>query len=152
MKGVPPNDCIVRYGKHPESYVEQVFDERFLFCRRCKTQFLKAPVPPAAPQVYPQAAPVAVARRGDPQTSWEAARAVVGLRESQLRVYELLLSPKTHDELLDAAEKAEVKMSQSGLRSRCSELVDLGLVRDSGVKRETKLGNRSVVWERMPRA
>lgn len=36
--------------------------------------------------------------------------------------------------------------SRSGIRTRCSELVDMGLVEDTGEKRENYIGNPCIVW------
>lgn len=54
----------------------------------------------------------------------------------------------THEEiaeLWDADEHAP-DSSPSGLRTRVSELVNIGFVRDSGRKRLMKTGNQAIVW------
>ena len=92
--------------------------------------------------------PRAVARRTDVWSSHEAAASVTRIRESQQAVLELLklLGPST-DEQIGAAYWDGPKQSPSGLRTRRSELVELGKVRDSGQRRRLKSGRRAIVWE-----
>lgn len=91
----------------------------------------------------------AVARSSDPGTSWEAARRVEGIRESQEAVLRVLRSgPKTDEELV---EHPDLHMqSPSGIRTRRAELRDQGLVRDSGRRAVGKTGRRMIVWEVAP--
>lgn len=90
----------------------------------------------------------AVARSTDPGTSWEAARSITPekLRESQQVVLMALrgLGPMTDERL--CWHLAEY-LSPSGARSRRSELVAMGLVRDSGRKDVLRSGRRAIVWE-----
>ncbi|MBA7551343.1 hypothetical protein ES705_43883 [subsurface metagenome] len=96
--------------------------------------------------------PRAVARRGDPETSWQAAESVAGIRESQARVYVLLhrFGPCSDERLIRFAESRGVMMSRSGIRTRRSELVDLGLVEDSDYKIKLKSGRKAIVWKAVP--
>jgi len=115
------------------------------FCPGCKK---KAPVTDLGP-AEPTTSPLrAVARTSDPATSHEAARSVTGIRESQKHVLSVL---KEHpegliDEELVRAVRSKVPMSISGVRTRRAELVEMGLVRDSGSVRLTENKRRSIVW------
>jgi hypothetical protein len=94
------------------------------------------------------------ARNTDPQTSHDAAasvRVTAGQREV-LEIFELL--HRATDE--NVARKHEARcllgtayasLSPSGLRTRRSELVRLGKIRDSGVRWTMASGRKAVVWE-----
>jgi hypothetical protein len=90
------------------------------------------------------------ARRYDPSTSHEAAASVNNVRESQLYILRLLRSrgPSTDEELWRCIPNNII--SVSGARSRRSELVGLGLVKDSGIRRKTKANRQTIVWEVTP--
>ena len=94
--------------------------------------------------------PRAVARAGDPGTSWEAAESIAPerIRFSQRLVLAVLreLGPST-DEDIYADPAIHYALSPSGARTRRSELVDAGLVRDTGLRSRLKSGRRSIVWE-----
>lgn len=96
--------------------------------------------------IPPQVSPLrAVARRSDPGTSWEAAESVTGIRESQAEVLALF---REHGPMTDEEARARYRgrQSVSGFRTRRSELVDRGLVRDTGERRRMTTGRRAVVW------
>lgn len=101
---------------------------------------------PVKPQREPE--PVAVARRTDPDTSWEAAKSVRDIRETQQAVLAALRAhgPMTDEEIAERI-RSERKQSPSGLRTRRSELVDLHMVTYAGYKRPTKSGRKSRVWK-----
>lgn len=85
-----------------------------------------------------------VARRTDPLTSHLAAKKAAPKAETlRAIVLELLRTPSgmTHDELIAALPD----WSPSGVRTRCRELVDAGLVVCIG-ERQSAAGNRSKVW------
>lgn len=94
------------------------------------------------------------ARRTDPPTSHEAAKTVNRvpgkLRQSQRDVLDLFYRfGPMHDELLiQRAEEAGVTQSDSGLRTRRRELVDLKFLEDSGQKTTTKGGGETTIWRR----
>ncbi len=98
--------------------------------------------------------PRAHARVSDPATSHAAAASVGRIRESQLHVLRLfrLFGPMTDEQLL-ARQKEWVRqhgepvMSDSGVRTRRSELVVLGKVRDSGKRARLATGRQAIVWE-----
>lgn len=95
--------------------------------------------------------PRAHARRTDPRTSHEAAASVTHMRESQHTILSLFEQHgPMEDELLikwAGGYAAGRKMSVSGIRTRRSELVRLGLVRDSGKRARLPSGRHSIIWE-----
>lgn len=110
---------------------------------------------PIAPPSPATQTPRARARRGDPQTSQEAAAAfyVSKLKAYQYEIFRLfsLLGPAHDEELCRRAKLNGVKQKESGVRTRRHELVELTLLRDSG-RRETLAdsGRESIVWEVNP--
>jgi len=87
------------------------------------------------------------ARTHDPVTSHMAAASVRELRPKQQAVLDMLL---VEDGLTDeeiARYYRGPAQSPSGLRTRRCELVDLGLVRDSGRKAFTAAGRPTIIWE-----
>ena len=88
------------------------------------------------------------ARATDPDTSWDAARSVRLITAKQAAVRDVLgaaPSGLTDEEL--AARYVGPHQSPSGLRTRRKELVDLGLVRDSGRRAQMETGRMAIVWE-----
>jgi hypothetical protein len=94
------------------------------------------------------------ARTTDPETSHEAAVSVSALRQKQDGVLGLLrrMGPMTLEELV-SRYRYEMgvtdflpQQSDSGIRTRCSELVRMGLVEDSGQRARTASGRKAVVW------
>jgi hypothetical protein len=94
------------------------------------------------------------ARRGDPDTSVDAAASVENLRRTQRRVYSLLIRPMTDEELVaeHIAAYGKNASSASGVRSRRAELVDLGLVVNAGIDGKTTGGRRCRRWVRRENA
>lgn len=92
-----------------------------------------------------RAAPRAIARNTDPETSHEAAISVSGIRVSQQHILDALRSygPATDEEIFP---RLPVPISPSGARTRRAELVAMGLVRDSGARRTTATGRKTIVW------
>jgi hypothetical protein len=92
--------------------------------------------------------PTAHARHSDPPTSHMAASAVnVGL--SQMLVLSIMqrLGEATDEQILEAATLFKQTITPSGARTRRSELVKAGFLKDSGRKGVTKSGNKTIVWE-----
>jgi len=96
------------------------------------------------------------ARRSDPETSWEAARSQSSekIRISQRDLLSVLLErgPITDTGLVEAytelARRGEViEQSPSGIRTRRHELVDRGLVVDTGEKQVLPTGRRAILWD-----
>lgn len=94
--------------------------------------------------------PVALARRGDPETSHAAAASVKDLRHRQWCVLVALRAygPCTDEELAGCYERAfpRTPQSVSGLRTRRHELVAAGLVEWTGEKRPLASGRMARVW------
>lgn len=90
-------------------------------------------------------------RTGDPETSEIAAKSLTEekIRTSQHEVWSLLreCGPMTDGEIAEAAERAGVSQSPSGLRTRRAELVRKMLVADSGERKVLPSGRQSIVWE-----
>ena len=89
-----------------------------------------------------------VARRTDPGTSWAAAKSIPTdkLRVSQLAV---LTTLRLGDSMTDQEIEENYpgpSQSPSGLRTRRKELVDQGLVEDSGARRRLRSGRQGIVW------
>jgi hypothetical protein len=80
-------------------------------------------------------------------TSYAAAeQAIPNAARTRRLVLTLLRSTEhglTHEELAQAAGD---QYADSGLRTRCNELVKAGLVIDSGLRRQTRHGRSTVVW------
>lgn len=97
--------------------------------------------------------PRAYARRPDPETSWEAANSVAGIRESQWLIWKMLRhsGPKTDQQLFPLVmeyhmEYFQKPISKSGCRTRRSELVTLGLVEHTGDFAKTEGGRPTRIW------
>ncbi len=98
--------------------------------------------------------PEAVARKGDPETSWAAAKSIPSerIRKSQTVILKFLreLGPMCDGEIWDLVQwNKDPEFSLSGARTRRKELVRLELVRDSGKRKLTKANNPTIVWEAM---
>lgn len=105
------------------------------------------PAPPPMPGRWPP--PRAGARDTDPDTSREAARSVTDLTERRAAVLATLrrLGSGTDADIAWAYPRDAPRQSPSGLRTRRSELVAAGLVRDSGLRARMESGRRAIVWE-----
>lgn len=100
--------------------------------------------------------PRAHARKTDPHTSHAAASSVTNLRRSQKAVYDcLLIYGPMHDKDLWRRYYKEMMgghhnwpwLSESGVRTRRSELVDTGWVKDTGRTEKLESGRNATVWE-----
>jgi len=96
----------------------------------------------------------AKARNTDPSTSYEAAKSVTAISETQTRILFLLkeYGPQNDEQLATSYDYHATKggwslVSDSGLRSRRAELVGLGLVKDSGERIKMRSGRNSIVWK-----
>jgi hypothetical protein len=89
------------------------------------------------------------ARKTDPQTSHEAAKSVGMVSETQLIILRLLGKPMSDQQLVLAYSKLmpfkAPLASESGIRSRRAELVQLGLVEAKG-ESKTLFGRKCIVW------
>jgi hypothetical protein len=94
------------------------------------------------------------ARNTDPTTSHEAAASVTRVTDKRTACLDAIreLQPCTDEELAvyyarGVAAGRWPKQSQSGLRTRRSELTREGVLRDSGMCALTDSGRRSILWE-----
>ena len=92
-------------------------------------------------------------RRGARETEKSAARSVkVEKTRRQVADVMELVRYATHEQLIESVRAFGYVISDSGVRSRCHELVEAGVVRDSGRKIPTKSGRASTVWQWVPEA
>ena len=90
------------------------------------------------------------ARKTDPKTSQDAADSVRDVTLTQEYILKALRRPRNDSQLIEAyrSYKTAPRASESGIRSRRAELVDAGLVDDSGRRIKMPSGRFSIVWER----
>ena len=89
------------------------------------------------------------ARLTDPSTSHAAASSVQNITETQQAILQLLtLHPMTDQELVTWYQNQLIapRASESGIRSRRAELVEQGLVKDTGERKKLASGRSAVVW------
>jgi hypothetical protein len=93
---------------------------------------------------------MAKARKTDPETSHDAADSVKDITKTQEYILKALKKPRNDVQLIEAyrALKTAPRASESGIRSRRSELVAAGFVYDSGEKIKMPSGRFSIVWEK----
>lgn len=84
----------------------------------------------------------------DPATSHQAEKSVSGLAESYRIITALFRQhgPMNDAELIKAWPHGQKRASESGIRSRRSELVAAGLLQDSGQRVPMPSGRSSIVW------
>lgn len=93
-----------------------------------------------------------VARRSDPDTSWEAARSVTKVTEKQeavlglFRAFGHMTDEQAWQSYKGWLRMSETPMSVSGFRTRRAELVAMGLLRDSGLRVVGSTGRKMIVW------
>lgn len=89
------------------------------------------------------------ARTTDPDTSHEAAEAIgKDLKELQRRVMEEFdrHGPLTHHRLIQLYREHYGFAAESTIRTRCAELVEMGLVEDSGIRQTLRGKRKAIVW------
>lgn len=92
-------------------------------------------------------------RRTDPSTSFMAAATITveAISQTQIAILKILFGQSLSDEQIREQYENGVRSgnwkpaSESGLRSRRSELVDLGLVEQVGLGK-TKFGRATILW------
>lgn len=95
------------------------------------------------------------ARHSDPQTSHEAASKVSNVEQVRTAIYVILsANPEglTDSQIQRLYDKARPELrwpiaSDSGLRSRRSELVEEGRVAHSGKYGVTESGRKTIIWK-----
>jgi len=105
------------------------------------------------PQEKKKPRTLGLARRSDPHTSWRAAwMQTTGASQLLYRVIYLVLSKKkcTDEELVKIVQHNIKESTPSSIRSRRSELVEAGWVKDSGQRRNSNAGSPMTVWESVP--
>jgi len=88
-------------------------------------------------------------RTSDPNSSHEAEKSVTGLAFSYRVILGALrdYGPMNDESLIKVWRKTQTKTaSDSGIRSRRSELAATGLVIDSGERQRMDSGRMSIVW------
>jgi hypothetical protein len=97
------------------------------------------------------------ARNTDPATSHAAAASVLDITQTQFVILNLLKNAMTDYELVDLYGVARAydeefvpRASESGIRSRRSELVDRGMVLDSGLRETLPTGRKAILWQLNP--
>ena len=92
----------------------------------------------------------AKARKSDPVTSHEAAASVGNITDTQKVILHLLNKPMTDVELVETFYKSvnrnNLWASESGIRSRRSELAQQGKVIDTGLREKLPSGRNAIVW------
>ena len=90
-----------------------------------------------------------LARRSDPHTSHEAPPTADARAAHQRAVLDVLAWGPATDEGIYARIKRgfDARISPSSARTRRSELVAKGLVRDTGRREPTESGRKAIVWE-----
>jgi hypothetical protein len=93
---------------------------------------------------------MAHARTTDPQTSHEAAAKVKDTNLTQFYIWLALKRPATDVELVERYnnDRQAPRASESGIRSRRAELVEMGMVEDSGLRQKLASGRNAIVWKR----
>lgn len=93
----------------------------------------------------------AKARTTDPHTSHDAAESVQNMtekREAILHIFKVR-SSMTDFELMEVYQEMQEFLpvqSESGIRTRRSELVQMGFLKDSGERKPNENGRSCVVW------
>lgn len=119
---------------------------KFVLCPICKGSCLD-------PRTAPQRPPETRSRITDPATSKLAAAKLPEDMADRYRViYEVVrtLGPISDEDMIASLELFDISMSTSGARTRRSEMVDAGWVRDSGKRGTTSNGGECTLWECVP--
>jgi hypothetical protein len=96
------------------------------------------------------------ARRYDPRTSHDAAGSISEYNISQCRAIILGIlrseGDQIHEEIIANERWHTFPQAESSIRTRCSELVRMGLVWPTSKRRVTKSGHAAIVWTANPPA
>jgi hypothetical protein len=87
------------------------------------------------------------ARTTDPETSHEAARSVSNITPLKHEILQRLMTPMTDTDLYQLLTiSSRLIVTESGVRSRRAELVQAGLVVDTGQRVKLATGRNAIVW------
>lgn len=92
------------------------------------------------------------ARRTDPGTSKDAAASVKKITEAHRHILDVLITwgAQTDEEIYNHLNHLRlanfIKISESGARTRRKELVDQAEILDTGERKLTKSGRKTIVW------
>jgi hypothetical protein len=87
------------------------------------------------------------ARTTDPQTSHEAAQSVTNITPLKQEILQRLMTPMTDADLIQVIRTgSRLLVTESGVRSRRAELVQAGLVKDTGARVKLATGRSAIVW------
>jgi hypothetical protein len=87
------------------------------------------------------------ARLTDPETSHEAAESVTNVTPLKREILQRLMTPMTDADLIRTLKiYSEIIVTDSGVRSRRAELVQAGLVKDTGARVKLATGRNAIVW------
>lgn len=87
------------------------------------------------------------ARTTDPETSHEAAQSVTNITPLKQEILQRLMTPMTDADLFALLKtSSRLIVTESGVRSRRSELVQAGLVKDTGARQKLNTGRNAIVW------
>jgi hypothetical protein len=87
------------------------------------------------------------ARTTDPETSHEAAQSVTNITPLKAEILKRLMTPMTDTELYTQIKfRSTLIVTESGVRSRRAELVQAGLVKDTGERQKLETGRNAIVW------
>jgi hypothetical protein len=87
------------------------------------------------------------ARTTDPETSHEAAESVTNITPLKQEILQRLMTPMTDADLIEVIRtSSRLIVTESGVRSRRAELVQAGLVKDTGARVKLATGRNAIVW------
>lgn len=87
------------------------------------------------------------ARTTDPETSHEAAQSVTNITPLKQEILQRLMTPMTDADLIEVIRTgSRLLVTESGVRSRRAELVQAGLVKDTGARVKLATGRSAIVW------
>jgi hypothetical protein len=87
------------------------------------------------------------ARLTDPETSHEAAESVSNITPLKHEILQRLMTPMTDADLIEVIRtSSRMLVTESGVRSRRAELVQAGLVKDTGARVKLATGRNAIVW------
>jgi hypothetical protein len=87
------------------------------------------------------------ARTTDPETSHEAAMSVTNITPLKQEILQRLMTPMTDTDLYAILfTSSRLIVTESGVRSRRAELVQAGLVKDTGERVKLATGRKAIVW------